>query len=357
MGVGAAKAERVHPHGQLAIGLQRQGLGDHLQVEVGECDVRVERLHANGSGHGTLGQAVQCLHQASHARGGFKVPEVAFHRADWQRVAGAARLAQRLADGAGFDRVSHSGTGAVGLQVVQLLGCDAGLGVGALEQRRLGLGIGQGQAGLAPVGVHRTGRHHRQNGISIGHCLVVVLEQEQPAAFGAGVTVAVFVERLAAPGARQHGRFGEDHETERVHVQADTARHGLVDITAEDGLARLVEGHQRRRAGGVDGHAWATQVVEKRQAVGRDTHGVAGRRGAIDGRQVLEQAVGLLDTGDAQVHATVAATQAGRLDPGVFEGFPAHFQQHALLRVHHRGFTRRDAEEASVESADITQGA
>lgn len=122
VGVGPTEAERVHAHGQLPLRLQRQGFGNHLQVEVGKGDVRVKRLDANGGGHSALGQAAQGLHQARRTGGRLQVAEVALDRADRQRVAGATRLAQRFADSARFYRVTHGGTGAMGLQVIQLLG-------------------------------------------------------------------------------------------------------------------------------------------------------------------------------------------------------------------------------------------
>ncbi|MNF40456.1 hypothetical protein D3C84_214610 [compost metagenome] len=281
--------------------------------------------------------------------------EVALDRTDGQRITRGARLAQGLADGAGFDRVANGRTGTVGFEVVESGRIDPGLGIGALEQRRLCIGTGQGQAGFTTVGVHGAGSDHREDRVAVGHGLIVILEQEQTTALGARVTVTVLIEGLATPGTRQHRGLGENHEAERVHVQADAASHRLIDIAADDRLAGLVKGHQRRRARGVDRHARATQVVEERQAVGGNAHGVASGRGGIDRRQVFHQAIGLLDTGDPQVHTAIAAAQARGLDARVLEGFPAHFQEEALLRVHHRRFPWRDVEEARIEGTDVAQ--
>ncbi len=41
----------------------------------------------------------------------------------------------------------------------------------------------------------------------------------------------------------------------------------------------------------------------------------------------------------------------------IFERFPGHFQQHALLRVHELGFVRRDAEEERIEQIDAADEA
>ena len=61
--------------------------------------------------------------------------------------------------------------------------------------------------------------------------------------------------------------------------------------------------------------------------------------------------------GDADVDATAAAAQRRRLDPRVFQRFPAHFEQHALLRVHQCGFAWGNAKECRVKSGDIADRA
>jgi hypothetical protein len=42
-------------------------------------------------------------------------------------------------------------------------------------------------------------------------------------------------------------------------------------------------------------------------------------------------------------------------DAGIFQGFPGDLEQQSLLRFHPGRFPRRDAEEPSVETGDITQ--
>ena len=52
-------------------------------------------------------------------------------------------------------------------------------------------------------------------------------------------------------------------------------------------------------------------------------------------------------------HAHPAPVPSGGNLTGILQGLPAHFQQHALLGVHQRCFTRRNAEEITVETVDI----
>ncbi|MNI27050.1 hypothetical protein D3C73_807730 [compost metagenome] len=326
VGVGAAETERVDPHHQRAVRLEGVVAGGDVEVELVERNTRVEVLDADGGRHLALGDAVQRLHQAGHAGRGLQVTDVALDRTDQQRLVRAAHLAQGQADGPAFDGVAHRGTGAVGFQVIDVGRRDPGTGVGLGHQRCLRIGAGHGQPGLAPVGIDRTAGDDGEDLVAIGHRLVVILEVEQPCPFGTHVTVTGFVEDVAAPFARQHRGLGEDQETERVQVQADTAGQCLVDIAALNGLAGLVERDQRRGTRGIDRHARAMQVIEVRQAIGRDAEGVARGCGSVHQRQVMGQAIGIVGAGNAQVHPAVAAAHARRFYPGVLEHFPAQLQ-------------------------------
>jgi len=332
-------------------------LRDDVEVPVLELDLGIEGLDADGGGHLAVAQHVQGLDQAGHAGSGFQVAQVALDRTDGQRRVLAALLGQGQADGAGFDRIADRGAGAVRFQVVDLGGRDAGLFVDLAHQRGLGLHAGHGEAGLAAVGVDGAAGHHGQDGVAVGDRLVVVLQHEDAAAFGTDVAVAGGVEDVAAPARRQHGRLGEGDEAVGVQVQADAAGQRLGAFARQDGAACLVEGDQRGRAGRVHGDAGAAQVEEVGEAVGGDAGGVAGRHRGVDGVQVFGQPVGVVGAGDADIHAAVRTAQGGGRDAGVFQGFPAHFQQQALLRVHQRGFARRDAEEPCVEPGDVADGA
>ena len=274
MGVGAAEAEGVDADHQAALGLQGVRLGHHLEVPLVELDGRIELADADGGRHLAVPQAIERLGQAGDAGGGLKVADVALHRADGQRR--LALLGQGLADGTGLDGVAHRGAGAVSFQVVDLVRGNAGLLVGLTHQRDLCAGVGHGETGLVTIGVDRGAGHHGEDAVAVGHCLVVLLEQEEAGALGAHIAIAVRVEHLAAPGSGEHARLGEDDEAVGVQVQADAAGQRHVDLAGADRLARLVEGHQRRGAGGIQRHAGSMQVEYVGEPVRGDTRGVAG---------------------------------------------------------------------------------
>jgi len=47
--------------------------------------------------------------------------------------------------------------------------------------------------------------------------------------------------------------------------------------------------------------------------------------------------------------------EAGRIMPGMFQGFPAHFQKMAVLRVHDGGVTGTKAKKSGIELLHIIQ--
>ncbi|VFR30297.1 hypothetical protein AMP9_3695 [plant metagenome] len=357
VGVGAAEAEGVHADRQASLRAQRQGIAHQRQVPGIEVDGGVGGVDADGGGHLAVDQAMQGLDHSRRARRGFQVAHVALDRADRQGGARGTRAAQRRADGLRLDGVAHRGARAVGLQVVQFRGVDACLGIGPAQQRGLRLAAGHGKACLAAIGVDGGVGHHRQDAVAVRHCLVMALEQEQPRAFGAHVAVGRGVEGTAAAARREHAGLGEHHEAVRMRVQADAAGQRLCDFAGTDRLASLVQRHQRGRAGGVQRHAGAAQVERVGNAVGDDAGGIARGRGRIDGVQVFGHPVGVIDAGDADIHATIAAPQGAGPHTGVLQRFPGQLQQHALLRVHLRRLARRDAEEVGIEAGDVAHRA
>jgi len=357
VGIGAAEAERVHAHGQRAAFGQGAPLAHDVDVPGGAIDVGVDLVHADGGGHFPVAQAVQRLDQAGDPGGRFQVALVALDRTDGQRRVGRPLPAQRHADGAGFDGVAHRRAGAVRFQVIDLARVDAGLRIGLAQQPGLRVGAGHGQAGLPAVGVDGGARHHGQDGVAVGQGGVIVFEDEQAAAFGAHIAIGAGVEHAATAARRQHGSLGEGHEPVRVQVQADAAGHSHGGVAGGDGAACLVKGHQRRRARGVDGHAGAAQVEHVGQPVGGDAAGIAGGDGGIDHLQIVGQPVGIIRAGDADIYAAIAAAYPGRPQAGIFEAFPAQFQQQALLRIHQGCFAWRDTEEIRIEAGNVAERA
>ena len=138
-----------------------------------------------------------------------------------------------------------------------------------------------------------------------------------------------------------------------MQVQADATGDRQRTFTRADRLAGLMKRYQRRRTGRIQGHAGAPQIEHVRDAVRGNARGVSGRHLGIDRAKIVGEPVSIVRARDADEHATRAALDAGRLDAAVLKCLPAHFQQQALLRIHLRGFTRRDAEESRIKRGHI----
>ena len=106
---------------------------------------------------------------------------------------------------------------------------------------------------------------------------------------------------------------------------------------------------QRRRACRVDRDARSAKIQQVRNPVGRDAQRVAGSRVRVDTAEIAELRPAVIVVRDSHEDAGLAAGK--RLDclPRVFQCFPGHFEQQALLRVHSRSFARRDAEKLRIE--------
>lgn len=126
---------------------------------------------------------------------------------------------------------------------------------------------------------------------------------------------------------------------------------GEAAFVLAQGLGGQVEGHERRRAGGVDGEGRAFEAEGVRDAAGDDGRGPCSGHVGLDGlRHAFGEVAVVLDAG-AHVDADAAAAQGLRVDPGPFEGFPGDFEAEALLRVGGLRLHGADPEEPGVEVA------
>ena len=230
---------------------------------------------------------------------------------------------------------------------------DARPCVGLFEQGRLDLGTGHGQPGLAAVGVDHRAGDDCQDGVAIGQRLGMILQEEDAAAFGTDVTVAGGVEDVASTAPREHRRLGKSQKAIRMQMQADAAGEGMRAFSGKNRATRLVKGDQRRRAGSVDRHARAAQVEGVGNPVGGNAGGIAGGGRRVYDGEVVSHSIGIVCAGNADVDATAATAQAGRWLAGIFDGFPTHLEQQALLRIHQCRFAWRYTEEARIERGNL----
>ena len=125
-----------------------------------------------------------------------------------------------------------------------------------------------------------------------------------------------------------------------------------IHFAAPQTPAGLMNGNQRRRACGIDGHARAMQIEKVRNTIrGRAqhiaTHGVRVRRGGI-----LYAAVAVVGRRDPDVNAAVGPGQRrGNLASGL-QRLPGDLEQEALLGIHLDRLTWGDFEKARFELVD-----
>ena len=139
MCIGAAETEGADADDQPAIRGQRELFGHGREIPTREVNGRVGGAQMNICRHDTIAQHVQYFDEPRHAGGGLEVSDVALDRSDGQRLVRRAPLAQRFADGTGFERIAHRRTGTVRLVVIDVGRRDTGAAVDITEQRGLGL--------------------------------------------------------------------------------------------------------------------------------------------------------------------------------------------------------------------------
>ncbi|GAB3844812.1 hypothetical protein GCM10027610_059920 [Dactylosporangium cerinum] len=139
------------------------------------------------------------LQQAGDAGGALQVADVGLRRADDQRVAGRSGRAERVAEGAGLDRVADAGAGAVQLDVLHVGGVEPGAGNGGRDDVCLGLAAGDGQPVGSAVAVHRSAEQHADDVVAVGQRGGQRLEHDDGAALAPDEAVGPGIEGVAAP--------------------------------------------------------------------------------------------------------------------------------------------------------------
>ncbi len=355
--VGPTETEAGHP-GQRVAAVARPitGAVNDFQAHAVEVDVRAGAGEVDRRRQLVVLQRQHHLGQARRTRGRLQVSHIGFHRAQQRRTVGGAAPPDDAAQRLGLDRVTQDGAGAVRLDVVDGARIDARVLVGPAQHLGLGVLVGGDQAVGPAVVVDRAAGDHGQDLVAVAAGVVDPLEHEHAAALGAGVAVGVRRERLdPAVGGQHRADLVETERHQRREQRVDAARDRDVALAVAQRLHGLVRGHQRARAGGVQRHRRAAEVVEVGHPVGDDRAGRPGDRvGVRDGRVGHRQEL-VVVVGEADVHADGLAAQARRRDAGVLERLPGELQRHPLLRVDVVGLGLGDREELGVEALDVLQ--
>ena len=227
VGVGAAEAEAGDPGDREAgvLGPLARILDD-LQVVTVEVDVgvragEVQRLRQHPVAHG-----LDDLDDPGDARGGLAVAEVRLRRSEQQRGRVVAALAEHPAERTGLDRVAEDGAGAVGLDVVDLGGVEAGVGVGVLQHRDLRLRVRGGESVGPAVLIHRGAGDDGTDVVTVAAGVRQPLEHEHARPVGADDAVGVLREGADTAGGAEHAQLGEGDGAEGVGEDVHAAGQG-----------------------------------------------------------------------------------------------------------------------------------
>ncbi len=295
------------------------------------------------------------LDDAGDAGGRLGVAQVGLHGAEPQWAVGGPVLPVGGEQGAGFDGVAEPGPGAVRLDRVHVGGGQAGAGQCLADHPLLGGAVGGGQAVGGAVLVDRRAAQHGEHRVAVAPGVGEPFDEEQPDALGPAGAVGRLGERLAVAVGRQAPLEAEAGEARRGghHRHAAGQREGA--FAGAHRLGGEVEGHQGRRAGGVEGDGRAFEAECEGQAAGEDAGGQAVARVAAQVVLGGEEQVCVVLAVGADEHAGAGGAEPGRVDAGAFDGLPGGLQQEPLLRVHGERLARGDVEEARVEGGRVGQ--
>ncbi len=326
VGVGSTKAEGVDAHGgQVPVGAQRPRLGYQREVERFEGNSRVWRRAVQRRRDHVILQHEQRLQQASHAAARLEVADIGLDGTDRQRR--RTRLTKDATEGAGFDRIACRRAGAVCLDIVEFVRGDAEPGIGVAQQGFLGVPVGQRKAGGPAVRVDAGGAHHRANTVARRQCRAQRLEHHDTAALGTHIAICARIECVTSAARGQHGGAAEADIAvrceEKVHAADQCGRHSSL----ANRLAREMQGHQRRRAGGIDSHARAAQIEDIRQPVGQGAKRCPGHAVGIDECGVADVEIQIVPGRAADENAGLAAREARTVEAGILDRLVSEFEK------------------------------
>ena len=211
--------------------------------------------------------------------------------------------------------------------------------------------------------VDGTALDHGENPVAVLAGGVQRLEQQRRDAFARHETIGSAAEGMATAARREHVLLAQLHVLGRVTVEVDPADQRGAALAFAQAFEGHVQGGQRRRAGGVDSQARATQVQRPGHPVGHRPGQAAGDRG-LPGlpQRRAEQRPGV--AGDADEHADIqrAVGVAQQLTAfaevaAVFQGVPGALQEQPLLRIEAGRFARRNSEKLCIEVVDVVEKA
>ncbi len=334
-----------------------QGLGRQRQAQgwVGvEPELGVDPPQVRLSGHHPVLEHQHRLEEAGESCPGL---EVAHHRLDRAQVQRSGRLAVGGVHGGRgphLDGISQRGAGAMALQQPDLVGVDAGVCARRGEHLPLSGAVGDRQPAGCAVVVDVAAPQDRVHPVAISMGVGQALDRHHHTALGPHVAIGLGGEGLAASVRGQGTEHRQPDRCVGVDDGVDSPHQRDVAPSAPHRRHRLVQCHQRRRAGGLNAQGRAVQAQRMADASGGEAGLAAGsgeRLGGI-GRALGVEASAVVGGADAHEHPHRLAAQSGGGQSSVFEGEPGLLEEQALLGIEAIGLCCGDAEVGRVEAVD-----
>ncbi len=240
---GAVRAEggnpgdaRRSPGGEVLLHAKRRG---------GEVDVRVQLAGMQRRRDHAVLHLQQHLGERNDSRRAFQVTHVGFDRPDGAVLAPVGVRAERPGEPVDLDGVAERGSGAVALDVADVLSGDPGVGERCRDHLALRQRVGHGHAvGLAAVvGGHAA--DHAVDVVPVGDRGVHRFEQHAADTLAGHVAAATRAERAAPPIGGEEVHLAQRHILVRVQRQVRAAREGHGGAAAADRLDGHRDGVQR----------------------------------------------------------------------------------------------------------------
>ena len=336
-----------YPVAQLRVHEERTGLD--VECRIGRHEVQAGRNLA-------VMERKHRLDEAGDARRRIGMADVRLDRADRAIADPIAAGTERTPKPRDLDRVAEVSASAVGLDVADIVGADAGERMRSRDHLGLSVFAWRGVADLGcTVVVERAGLQHRIDRVVVGDCVRKALEHDDTRRLAEGCAVGVRIEGAAAPVRGQNHALLREVADALTQVDADATGECHAALMIEQAARSEMDCDERSGARGLDVHRRAAQAEPMRNPgrqkilVGRD-HLIEGRqrigrvRRAEQGRVVVWVRTGK----DADRHR-----HCERVVAGVLERAMTGLEKDACLRVHHRRFARRKTEEGGVELVHV----
>ena len=352
--IGAPNAEGADPGPAHSVALPRGKLGIDVERAFGEVDLRVGPLEVEGGGNLLVLQRQDRLDEARHSGSRVEMSDVGLDRPDRAEAFLVGSGPERSSQGGDFDGISQLGAGSVGFDVADCFRLNSRHGLRHGDHLGLALDARGGVPDLQrAVVVHCRALDHRVNRVAVVQGVGEPLEDHDPDAVAAEGAPGRGVERPAVAVGRRDPSLPVVVAALAEIRDRHAAGQGHVALVAEQALAGLADGHQRRGARRLNVDAGPPQVEPVRDVSAQEVL-VAGDHQLVSTHGFGQLPVRIHILKQIHVHAGPGvdgdrAVVARRVAAGVFQRFGGTLQKEAVLGIGHLGFPRGVVEECGVE--------